>query len=442
MRIVSGVARTLQRLLGQTAEVAARVSETIRRRRKFTGSGLVSMLVLGFLKKPRATSSDLARTAAELGIDVTPQAVSKRFTSALIACLREVFERAAAEVVLGETRTIPLLEKFTAVRVGDSSTILLPDEMAEQFPGCGGTDGSGKAALKLQVEWNQRDGGLKVILEAGRSNDSRSALMRTLPERGSLSIRDLGYFSTEWFTQRIAAGAFFLSRRHPKTLVFHRDGVRLDLLPTLESQCGGQPFDREVLVGQAERVPCRLIAFRVSPEALARRRQKAYLKARKDGRTPTDDHLEWLAWTVFVTNCDSDVLAWKEAVVLYRSRWQIELLFKLWKSHNLLSHDTGRESVVMWMAKFYARLIAVLVQHWILLTSAWSEARHSLRRAAAVLQEHIVRIIAVLRHHEALCQTLDQVRRLTDRPSRIGQRRQRPGTFQLLRDPDLLNYNI
>ena len=37
-----------------------------------------------------------------------------------------------------------------------------------------------------------------------------------------------------------------------------------------------------------------------------------------------------------------ELLTWKEVVVLYRARWQKELLFKLWKSHNHLaaSHET------------------------------------------------------------------------------------------------------
>lgn len=440
MGIVSGVASALQRLLGSKAEETAEASGLIKRRRKFSGSTLLSTFVLGFLRKPKATSEDLARTAAELGVGVTPQAVRKRYGPDLVESLRNLFDAGVTEAIAGEARSIPLLRKFTAVDIGDSSTIGLPDELAEQFPGCGGKSESGKAALKLQVELDQIDGRLKVVLEAGRQSDAKSALMKTLPAGGSLTIRDLGYFSLEWFNSLIAVAAFFISRLQPKTMVFDPEGTPLDLLKTLQEYTGDKPFERDVLLGKDERVPCRLIALRAPPEAVARRRQKAYEKARKDGRTPSAEHLAWLAFTVFITNCGSEKLSWKEVVVLYRLRWQIELLFKLWKSHNLLAHVDERDTADMRMAKFYARLTGALVQHWILLTSAWTSARHSLRKAAVVIQEHLLLILAAITDSEQLRLTLERLTRLVDRPSRIGKRKQRPGTHQLLLNPELLEY--
>lgn len=167
MTIVPRVAAAVQWVLSEMAEQAAKVSQTVRRRRKFTGSSLVSTLVLGWLKQPDATPDDLAKTAAELGVDVTPQAVKKRFTMRLVECLKGVFAQAATTAIAGEPRSIPLLAKFTAVRIGDSSSITLPEEWADEFPGCGGVSGSGKAAVKLQVEWDQWNGQLKVVLEPG-----------------------------------------------------------------------------------------------------------------------------------------------------------------------------------------------------------------------------------------------------------------------------------
>ena len=41
-------------------------------------------------------------------------------------------------VLAASPQTVDLLNKFTSVRIGDSSTIALPDQLADQFPGCGG----------------------------------------------------------------------------------------------------------------------------------------------------------------------------------------------------------------------------------------------------------------------------------------------------------------
>lgn len=442
MEIVSRVSSTLQRLLGEIAERVAAAEGLIVRKRKFTGPSLAAMMVLGLLRHPKATFEDLAATAAELGVDVTPQAVRKRFTRALVEFLRGLFEAAAGERIVAEARSIPLLQKFTAVRIGDSSTIALPDDLAAEFPGCGGPSGSGKAALKLQVEMDQKDGGLKVVLEAGRDSDAKSVLMRTLPEAGSLTIRDLGYFSLEWFRLLIGVGAFFVWRLQPKTRVFERDGTPLDLLRVLQREVWERPFERLVLLGSEERVACRLIALRVPAAVAERRRRKARRAAQKEGRTPTAEHLAWMSYTVFITNCEAERLSWREVVVLYRMRWQIELLFKLWKSHNLLACEGSGESSVVRMAKLMARLTGVLLQHAMLLTSVWTDGCHSLWKAAVVLRRHLVLLTSALGDVERVCAALLRVSQLIDRPARIKRRKKRPGTFQLLRNPELLEYTF
>ena len=90
-----------------------------------------------------------------------------------------------------------------------------------------------------------------------------------------------------------------------------------------------------------------------------------------------------------MTNCSVELLTWKEVVVLYRTRWQIELLFKLWKSHNRLATHAESQSVARQMAEFWAKLIGVILQHWLLLTMTWLDCRRSLRKAAAVLHDWI-----------------------------------------------------
>ena len=42
--------------------------------------------------------------------------------------------------------------------------------------------------------------------------------------------------------------------------------------------------------------------------------------------------LSLCGWTVFFTNVPRWLLSLQEAWVMYRVRWQVELLFKMWKS--------------------------------------------------------------------------------------------------------------
>ena len=442
MQIVSRVASALQTVLGTVANRAAQDSGTVQRKRKFCGATLVQTFVLGFLHKPQARPEDLAMTARQLGVEVTPRAIEKRYTPALTACLRQVLEQALEQVVAAGSRTIPLLRKFTAVRIGDSTTIGLPDELAEQFPGCGGSSGSGKAAMKLQVEMDQRDGSLsKIQIQAGRDSDAHSELMRDPPPAGSLSMYDLGYFSVPRFCLIAAAAAYWISRLHTQTKVLDADGAPLDLLELLQGYTGAEPFERTVLLSQVERLPCRLIALRAPQDVVAQRRRKAYRKAQKSGHTPSDRHLAWLSFTIFVTNCDAEMLTWKEVVVLYRTRWQIELLFKLWKSHNLLAthSDVPPEHQ---MIQLYARMIGVILQHWILLTGVWTDAKHSLWKAARSLRDHLVLLLPNLTDFHRLCQTLEWLAHLMRSQASMNKRKKRPGTFQLLNNPELLEYEF
>ena len=117
----------------------------------------------------------------------------------------------------------------------------------------------------------------------------------------------------------------------------------------------------------------------------------------EEGRAaPTAEYLELLGWSLFVTNCPEEELTWKAVVVLYRARWQIELLFKLWKSHNRLAEHREGASALEVLAVFYAKLLGVLLQHWILVATAWQIAGRSLTKAARALAEVVKQILLAL----------------------------------------------
>jgi hypothetical protein len=443
MQIVAKVAAAMQAVFGKSLDDLARTTGCVRRQRKFSGVSLARILVLTLLHRPAAKERDYRAMAAKLGVHVTEEAITQRFTDGLVRFLAEALKRAVAQTLAAKRVPGGLLRKFTDVRIGDSTTLSLPDEMAEQFPGCGGTGKACLAALKIQVLWSLTTGRLiEWLLEPGRASDGLSPMAAEVPPAGSLSIFDLGYFSLERFRQVAAAKARWISRFQYHTKVFDRNGQLLSLLRFLKKHGEHGLVDAPVVLGATERLACRMLAMRVPAEVAAQRRQRIREKARDHGRQPSQEYLDLQEWTIFVTNCPPSLLGWKEVVVLYRARWQIELLFKLWKSHNRLAERDAAATPQRQMAVLYAKLIGVLVQHWILLTATWSDGQRSLRKAAIIVRDWIILLSDALDDRRRLCRMLLRLNDAIAKTARVTRRKKHPSLFQLLENPGLLDYNV
>jgi hypothetical protein len=401
---------------------------------------LARTFVLGFLQHPRATAEQLAQVAGQLGVPVTPQAIDQRRTPQLAEFLRRLFAR-AAQVVVGSERVLaPLLGRFRRVIVLDSSTIRLPDAVAGEFAGCGGTNGCGAAALKLQTELDLRSGALlHVQVEPSRSPDGATTRQQARYGEGSLRLTDLGYFNVAVFAALVGAKEHFLSRLQFGTHVLSPVGVAVDLLAWLGRQAG--PFvDQPILLGQAERLACRLIAWRLPAEQAQRRCHKlCAAHRRKNGRQPSRERLAWCDWTILVTSVPVEQLTPKEVAVLYRARWQVELLFKRWKSQGLVAELSGA-TVARQMVRVWSRLLAVLLQPWLVLAGVWGDPTKSLSKAAEAVRAFVSRLAA------SLGQQREVERLLSDLVQALGPTcrrnpRSKPGTFELLNDVELLDFS-
>src|SRR5262247_4307153 len=179
MTTIPQVAHAMREILTTTAAEAGRATRFVQRTSPLNGATFSQTLVFGFLGNPQATLEELTQTAAALGIEISPQALDQRFTASAAACLQQVLLTAIARVITAEPVAIPLLERFPAVYVQDSSTITLPEVFAAQWHGCGGsTASSASAALKLQARVEMCTGRLDVQLQLwkshGRVDESRS----------------------------------------------------------------------------------------------------------------------------------------------------------------------------------------------------------------------------------------------------------------------------
>src|SRR5947207_9123080 len=168
---------------------------------------------------------------------------------------------------------IALLKQFSAVILEDSSSITLPPKLAEVWRGCGGSAGASEAAIKLFVRWDVLRGELCGLgLEQGRRNDKRGPLALCDLPTGCLYIADLGFFGVQRLTT-IAHGEpgqqgvkrCFVSRYQAKTVLQTRGGHRIEMRGILPQQ-EGQVAEVGALLGQAGRLPVRVIMLRVSKD--------------------------------------------------------------------------------------------------------------------------------------------------------------------------------
>jgi hypothetical protein len=350
--------------------------------------------------------------------------------------------RGATQLVVGSDRALaPILERFPTVTVLDSSTISLPDEMQGQFRGCGGSYDSGASAVKLQTELDLRSGALAhVEIEPGRSPDGATSRQEARHGKGSLRIADLGYFALPVFAAMAAAGEYFLSRLQFGTHVLLSSDKAVAVLKWLTQQPG--PFvDVSILLGQEQRLPCRLIAWRLPREQADRRRQKLRQETRKKrGREPCAERLAWCDWTILVTNVPEELLTPPEAAVLYRARWQVELLFKRWKSQGLAAALSG-STVVRQMVRVWSRLLAAVLQHWLMVGSIWGDPSRSLDKVWQAVQHFVGRLAVSLDRLAEVERVLADMRATFAKTCRRD-KRSKPGTFELLNDVELLDFEL
>src|SRR5208283_4791326 len=202
------------------------------------------------------------------------------------------------------------------------------------------------------------------------------------------------------------------------------------------------PFvDVSILLGQEQRLPCRLIAWRLPEEQANRRRQKLRQETMsKRGQEPSAERLAWCDWTILVTNVPVEMLTPKEAVVLYRARWQIELLFKRWKSQDLVAVLTGATDVRQ-MVGVWARLLAAVVQHWLVVGSVWGDPTKSLNKVCEAIRTFVGRLAAALDRLPELERVFADLYAVVAKTCRRN-KRSKPGTFELLNNVDLLDFRL
>jgi len=421
------LADSLQTIFTTTADQAAKDSGMIQRQRTITGAGFVQTLVFGWLDDPKATIDDLGD---ELG--VSKQGLDQRLDARAADCLWRVVTTATQQLFAASPETIPLLRRFSSVVIDDCTSLGLPAELALQFPGCGGSDAeAGQAGLKLLVRFEVTTGQFQAM-ERGAARDSERTLVKRLPavSPGSLHLADLGFFDYDELAQITRQGGWWISRVPAMLDKETDDGTIEGLTDWLKRQATDR-IDQPVRLGLRKHLDCRLVALRL-PEKVAQQRLRELKKdLKKKGRTPSDRQRVLCQWLVLITDLAADRFSLEAIFILYRVRWQIELLFKRWKSLAGLGHSRGHRAYRV-LCETYAKLVGCLVQHWGTLLRGGPLSRTSAYQRAKQVRRFATQIAAALADPAALLQVVERLAaRLLRMPAQAKSRR-RPSTRQLL----------
>lgn len=434
MTTIPQVSQALHTVLTTATTQAAHDLHYTKRpdRATFCPSTLVQTLVLGWLAHPSATLERLSQMAARVGAAVSPQAIDQRFTFDTAALLRAVLTATLHHVIAADPVALPLLQRFTGVWVHDGTTIALPDALADSWRGCGGSTAVGTtAALKCGVQWDILTGALTALdLAAGRTHDSALPCQQRPLPIGSLRLADLGFFNLQRLAELDHQGVYWLTKIRPTVCVRTPDQQRQPL-STFVVQQASHGYDGWVHIGRDHPIQARILVQPVPQEVADQRRRRIRQAAQDKGTLPSAAALTLAAWTILITNVSSSRLSRSEALGIMKVRWQIELLFKLWKSHGqLATWRTAKPARIL--CEIYAKLIAMVLQHWILVVGCWAYPDRSFVKAAQVVRDHATDLACAQADPARFTAVLTTIQHVLVRTARMNPRRTQPNTYQHL----------
>lgn len=166
---------------------------------------------------------------------------------------------------------------------------------------------------------------------------SGESLVRFPGQPGEIYLADRGYAHAKGLGGQLVNGVLLAVRCHWQNLALEQEnGQRLDVLGWLrssEASSFSQPNEQRAwLSTPSGRFQLRLVAAALPQPALERARQRVREKAAKKGRTPSQDNLFACGFILVLTNLPAEEWPAARVLELYRLRWQVELLFKRYKS--------------------------------------------------------------------------------------------------------------
>ena len=316
----------------------------------------------------------------------------------------------------------------------DSTWIALPDELHATWKGPRCRTQPKKASLKLQLRFDVLTGSFEHFqLTDGITADSKAEKQFQPLPAGSLRLADLGYFSLDTFEKLTAGNVFWITRLKVCCHLFDEHGDPLCLQKRLPRETS-DVVDFNGFVGATQRLPARLVALRLCEQQTNKRRRDIKRHAKRRGISVSKKRLQLAGWDIYMTNVGAHQLTPEQIATLARIRWQIELMFKCFKSIGKI-HISRSQKPYHFLCEVYAKLIAQLIRHWVMLAGGWRCIQHDIIKTAKLIALY-ARALTVSFHRSktALRQTLEDIKRALQHSDSGRWRAGKQNTFKRLQE--------
>jgi hypothetical protein len=320
------------------------------------------LLFKTFDSSKESLSDHVYELKSSRNIVIKKQSLQERFTPEAVSFVKKLVDSQLSATRFFENPNP--LNSFSKVFIQDSTRFGLPEQLKESYPSFKGAGGISGAQIQFTYELKEN----KIYdasLYAATRNDSLSSTENTWIEENSLVLRDLGYFSFKGLQEVINKKAFFISRAKPKTAFFEGNkNNRLDLKGVVDYMSKHQiPYlNKDLIMGYDKKVPVRVIFCLVPEQIKEERLRKAYSNSKSRNWKVTEEFKLWAGINVFITNIPQEQIEKEKIPLIYKVRWQVELIFKTWKSHYKihLYKSVKKERIECYL---YATLLLILL-HW------------------------------------------------------------------------------
>lgn len=299
--------------------------------------------------------------ASERNISLSTEGLNQRFCAAGVNLLKDVFSSLISKQLLSDILPSLRHPKIGRIRILDSTSFELATVYQEKY------FGYHKSGVRIQLEYELLKGELlHLVVQDQLDSDHVFAeeIMSTI-QKFDLIIRDLGYFSYKTLRSISEAEAYYISRATTKILAYVKDGmenfVRLDIEKIMEEMEIGETREIEnIYAGKGKLKIPRLILCKLTDEQTEKRLKKRKRKEIKNGVKFSHQTKKLSGLNMFITNIPYNVISKKKIQPLYSLRWQIEILFKAWKSIYDIN-KVKKMKVERFECHLYGTLISLLI---------------------------------------------------------------------------------